>query len=362
MTLPTMTLHYRILAAILAVVAGSLSLSAQMAEPLLSQYYEMPAFYNPGSVGRSDRIIVRGGARLQWLGISHAPVSFAAVGDMPFKIGEKVIGLGLSLQQESYGLWRNTTIDAMAGYRFKLFGGTLMPGIRIGLVNQSFKGSDVYLPDDDDYHQATDDAIPTRDVGGKALDLGLGVYFARPRFNMGLSLLHLNAPTITFESEGLGSGAMSGSRDGEDGSDPPSSNEPGGSSGSDKEVKKYEFPVSRSLYFTAGGNIPIKNTLFELMPSVIVGYDLADELTGIATARLRYNKMLTAGLSYRYNDGIALHLALEIKDFYLGYTYEYPLSAISRASSGSHEIIAGYAFKLDMGDKNRHRQKSVRLL
>lgn len=98
------------------------------------------------------------------------------------------------------------------------------------------------------------------------------------------------------------------------------------------------------------------------MPSIIAGYDLADEWTGIATARLRYNNMLTAGLSYRYNDGIALHLALEIKDFYIGYTYEYPLSAINRASSGSHEIIAGYAFKLDMGEKNRHRQKSVRIL
>lgn len=342
--------------------AGALSVSAQMAEPMFSQYYEMPAFYNPGSLGRSDRITVRGGARLQWLGITHAPVSFAAVGDMPFKIGEKFIGVGLALQQESYGLWRNTTIGAMAGYRFKVLGGTLMPGIRVGLVNQNFRGSDVYLPDDDDYHLGTDDAIPTRDVGGKALDLGAGVFYSRPRWNVGLSILHANAPTITFESEGLGSGTMTGSRDGEDtlpGTDPGTS---GDSSDSGKEVKKYEFPISRSLYFTASGNIPIKNTLFELMPSIIAGYDLADEWTGIATARLRYNKMFTAGLSYRYNDGVALHLALEIKDFYIGYTYEYPLSAINRASSGSHEIIAGYAFKFDLGEKNRHRQKSVRIL
>ncbi|MDE5921184.1 MAG: type IX secretion system membrane protein PorP/SprF, partial [Paramuribaculum sp.] len=48
--------------------------------------------------------------------------------------------------------------------------------------------------------------------------------------------------------------------------------------------------------------------------------------------------------------------------FFLGYAYDYPTGKISRASSGSHEIFAGYAMKLDLGDKNRHKQKSIRFM
>lgn len=366
MTLPEnnirrILLHRVILLSLLSLLFLPGAMRGQFAEPLMSQYYELPAFYNPGVMGRIDRIHIRAGARLQWVGIDKAPVSIVAAADMPFKLGRKRLGVGLALQQESYGLWRNMTLGAMLSYRIKLFGGFLQPGIRIGILNQSFRGSDVYLPDDDDFHQGTDDALPTRDVGGNALDLGAGVYYQRRGWWAGLSLLHANAPTVKFESEGTGAGgAMSpGSRAGEGTGSPADPDTPGSST---EGVKNYEFPVSRSLYFMAGGNIPIKNTLFELMPSVMAAYDLSNEITGVATARLRYNRMFTAGVSYRYRDGIALHLALELKNFYVGYTYEYPLSAISRASSGSHEIMAGYALKLDLGDKNRHRQKSVRYL
>lgn len=341
----------------LLTLLGMQGLRAQFSEPLMSQYYEVRSFYNPAVLGMTDLVNIRAGARLQWVGIDRAPVSFVAAADMPFKLGRKRLGVGLALQQESYGLWRNMTLGAMLSYRFKLFGGTLQPGIRIGILNQSFRGSEVYLPDDDEFHQGTDDAIPTRDVGGNALDLGAGVFYSRRGWWAGVSLLHANAPTVKFESEGTGSGGTM-SRDGEEG-EPSGPDNPGTSS---EGVKNYEFAVGRSLYFMAGGNIPIKNTLFELMPSVIAAYDLGSELAGVATARLRYNRMVSAGVSYRYRDGVALHLGLELKNFYVGYTYEYPLSAVSRASSGSHELMAGYALKLDLGDKNRHRQKSIRIL
>ena len=70
------------------------------------------------------------------------------------------------------------TLGAMIAYRMKFLGGTLSPGLRIGLLNQSFKGSEVYIPDDDDFHNPTDEALPTSDVGGNALDLGAGLTLA----------------------------------------------------------------------------------------------------------------------------------------------------------------------------------------
>lgn len=324
--------------------------SAQYNEPLLSQYYEMPAFYNPGAIGQTDRIKVRAGARLQWVGIDRAPVSVIGTGDMPVKAGKRRLAVGLSLQQESYGLFRNFTGGVLAGYKLRLLGGTLTPGVRIGLLNQSFRGSEVYIPDDDDYHQPDDDAIPTTDVGGNALDLGIGLHYERRGWYAGASLLHANAPTVSFSSEGTGSGTVSGSRADES-----------GDAAAPGSTKNYEFPVKRTLYFMTGGNITVKNTLIEVMPSVIAASDFND-FTGIATCRIRYNKLVSGGLSYRYRDAVAIHLGIELKNFYAGYTYEYPVNDISRASSGSHELIAGYSFKLDLSDKNKNKQKSIRIL
>jgi len=52
----------------------------------------------------------------------------------------------------------------------------------------------------------------------------------------------------------------------------------------------------------------------------------------------------------------------EYKNFFLGYSYEYPLSAIAKASSGSHEIVAGYQLKLDFSQKNKNRHRSIRIM
>lgn len=66
-----------------------------------SQYYEIPTFYNPAAVGSTEYLRIRGGARLQWVGIDNAPRSFIGTADMPFKFGNKRVGFGLIASQES---------------------------------------------------------------------------------------------------------------------------------------------------------------------------------------------------------------------------------------------------------------------
>lgn len=326
--------------AILILFPAALSVAAQ-STPLLSHYDRMPAFYNPGALGTTDLIRIRGGVRLQWLGIDNAPVSVVGVADMPVRIGKKRLAVGLALQQESLGLYRNLQVGAMAGYHLRLLGGTLIPGIRIGLANEVFKGSEVFLPDDDDFHHGTDEAIPNTDVSGNTLDLGAGLYYLRGSWYAGMSMLHLNSPVVRFQTE---SGSVAGGTTDESGT-----------------IKNYEYRFDRTLYFMAGGNIPVKNTLFEVIPSLIVSSDFSD-FNAIATAMVRYNKFLNAGLAYRYNDAVCLRLGVDFRNFYIGYSYEYPVSAIIKASSGSHEIIAGYSLKLDFSEKNKNKHKSIRLM
>ena len=81
---------------------------------------------------------------------------------------------------------------------------------------------------------------------------------------------------------------------------------------------------------------------------------------GEVSARARYRKFLSAGVGYRWDDAVIITLAAEIKNFYVGYSYDYAVSGIHSASSGSHEFVVGYSLKLDLGEKNRH--KSIRIM
>ncbi len=55
-------------------------------------------------------------------------------------------------------------------------------------------------------------------------------------------------------------------------------------------------------------------------------------------------------------------VAAEFKNFFIGYSYDYPTSAISKASSGSHEVVIGYKVKLDFSGKNKNKHRSIRIM
>ena len=329
------------------VLAVLMALSVPMlraqGDAMLTHYWAVPTYYNPAAAGDTDNIRLRGGMRAQWIGIDNAPRTFVAAADAPFKFLGKRWGAGVVMQQESYGLFRNLTADLQIGYKHKALKGEFTAALQVGLFNEQFKGSEIYIPDDDDYHQATDVALPDRDVAGNALDLGIGIYYVGKRFKTGVALMHANNPTVTFSDE---NGGQAGG---------------GETSSGDGTPKKYQFSAPRTLYFNAEGNIPVKNTLFELLPSVLIRSDFT--FTDVAaTVRARYNKMFSAGIGYRYGDAVSLMLGAELKGIFIGYSYDYHLSDIAKASSGSHEIFDGYNLKLDFSEKNRNKHKSIRIM
>lgn len=329
--------------AIVAVALVSAPRMMAQGDAMLTHYWAVPTYYNPGAAGDTDNIRLRGGMRAQWVGIDNAPRTFVAAADSPFKFLGKRWGAGIVLQQESYGLFRNLTANAQIGYKHKALKGEFTAALQVGFFNEQFKGSEVYIPDDDDYHQSIDDALPDRDVAGNALDLGIGIYYVHKRFKAGLSLLHANNPSVTFSDENGSQGTGEASSTG------------------DGTTKKYRFTANRTLYFNAEGNIPVKNTLFEVLPSVLIRSDFT--FTDVAaTIRARYNKMFSAGIGYRYGDAVSLMLGAELKGIFIGYSYDYHLSDIAKASSGSHEIFAGYNLKLDFSEKNRNKHKSIRIM
>ena len=193
-------------------------------------------------------------------------------------------------------------------------------------MNEKFKGSEIIEIGGEE----ADDAIPKTDVSGNALDLGVGLHYQHKYWWAGISATHLTEPSVEMKAEG-------------------------------NEEDLYIFEAGRTYYFMAGGNIPIKNTLFELQPSVFVKTDF-NLFQAEATMRVRYNKFITGGVAYRHNDAVSLVAGVEIKNFVVGYSYDYPISDISKATSGSHEVFVNYNVKLNLVEKNKNKHKSIRLM
>lgn len=323
----------RLLIGVAILLSVSLHLSAQT-DPQFTQYWALPSYYNPAAAGESDFVRIRGAARLQWLGIKHAPRTFAGTADMPLKIGNKRIGLGATVTSESLGLFSNFLAGVQANYRFTFKNKTyLSAGVQLGFFNSKFRGTDVYIPDGDDYHTSNDPAIPNQDLAGTAFDLGAGAWYVHPLFSVGISGQHLMKPSVTMQQEGSDAGG----------------------------AQEYKTEVGRMAYLMAIGNIPLKNTLFVLQPSLLLKSDFQMFMAEV-TARATYNRFLFASLGYRLNDAISVSVGAEFKNFFVGYAYDYPLSAIGKVSSGSHELVAGYSLKLDLSGKNKNRHRAVRIM
>lgn len=43
------------------------------ADGQLTQYFEVPTYYNPAAIGSTDYVRIRAGSRMQWIGIDNAP-------------------------------------------------------------------------------------------------------------------------------------------------------------------------------------------------------------------------------------------------------------------------------------------------
>lgn len=333
---------------------------------ILSQHWAMPTLLNPAATGEIDYIRIRGGARLERLGIYHSPKYFLGAVDAPFKLMGKRIGAGIIVNSQNYDLYRNIQVSAQGSYKLQFKKSTLSIGIQLGYYHSKYKGSEFIInntgnpgglepgtggnenltkadldgdiegdegPGSEEIPDDPYEEMPTMDVAGGALDVAVGVRFDHPWFHVGLSALHLTNPRVKLSTEG--------------------------ESSSDSRYIESKMPIS--LYFDAGGNIPIHNSLFTLQPSVIVGSDFSNFAT-VIEMRATYNQLVTFGANYRWNQAVGVLAGISIKNFFLGYSWEYDYRPIAKKSTGNHEIVLGYQLKLDMGGKNLFRHRSIRLM
>jgi len=328
------------------VLTGFHSLRAQF-DAQISNYWATISYFNPAYAGQTGNLEATLVGRMQWLGIQDAPRTTIVTAQMPFSFLGKVHGVGASMYNDRSGLFSVTEYSGQYAWKKKMLKGTFSVGIQGGYINQSFDGTKVDIPEDN-YHNQTDEAIPRTLVSGNSIDAALGIFFSKEKWYAGLSVNHLLAPTLSLGDN-------------------------------------YIFEIPRTYYFTAGYNIQLSNPLLELRPTLLIktmemsslsvsGDSLLENVkvnsfkamlqnTQVdVSMRMVYNKQFWGGVSWRKGDAVMLTLGGKFKMIEAGYIYDYPISRIVKASSGSHEVFIRYSMDLNLNKGVKNKHKSVRIL
>lgn len=286
-----------------------------------THYWKMLNFYNPAGAGAEERMLIYAAYSNQLTGFDNSPKTMLLNVDAPIPFVNGDHNLGLGVVNDDIGLFSNQHLYLNYAYGFKLFGGRLAAGVQLGLVNCSFDNKDIILGG-----ESNDPAFPSGNANGNSIDFGAGVMYRHKYFYAGLSGIHLNAPLVL-----LG--------------------------------EKNEIQVDPFLNFMAGGNIPIKNTLISIQPSLQVMTDLVAWRADI-TARGTYSyndKEFFGGITYSPMTSVSAFLGIEFMNITASYGYELYTSGIG-AKNGSHDIYLGYKIDLNVFKKEKNKHNSIRVL
>ena len=285
-----------------------------------SHYWDLEPYFNPGSVGKQQKLNVTAAYALSFAGFENNPRSMYIGADMPLYFLKSHHGVGVSMLNDQIGLFTHQRLAVQYAYKHRLFGGMLSAGVQLGLLSEGFDGSKL------DVEDSGDPALSGSDVNGSAFDVGFGLYYSRGPWYVGLSAQHVTSPLVE-----LG--------------------------------ETNELQIDPTYYLTGGYNIKLRNPFLTIHPSVLVRTD-GVAWRGDVSGRLVYSndkKVLYGGLSYSPTNSVTVLVGGRFHGIHIGYSYEVYTSGIS-IGNGSHELILGYQTDVNLFKKRRNKHKSVRIL
>ncbi len=285
-----------------------------------SHYWDLEPYFNPGSVGKQQKLNVTAAYALSFAGFENNPRSMYIGADMPLYFLKSHHGVGVSMLNDQIGLFTHQRLAVQYAYNHRLFGGMLSAGVQLGFLSEGFDGSKL------DVEDSGDPALSGSDVNGSAFDVGFGLYYSRGPWYVGLSAQHVTSPLVE-----LG--------------------------------ETNELQIDPTYYLTGGYNIKLRNPFLTIHPSVLVRTD-GVAWRGDVSGRLVYSndkKVLYGGLSYSPTNSVTVLVGGRFHGIHIGYSYEVYTSGIS-IGNGSHELILGYQTDVNLFKKRRNKHKSVRIL
>jgi type IX secretion system PorP/SprF family membrane protein len=325
------------------VLSGSLALVAQQ-RPHYTQYIINPYIINPAITGIENYTDVKIGVRDQWVGLNGAPkttyisihgplgkndyrtsaTSFEVPGENPrgraywetYTAAEPHHGIGLNIINDQTGSFRFFSASATYAYHLGLNPTTnLSGGFSAGITKVSIDRSK---------HDFNGTGDPSDPAVGSAFsgeltkvkpNIGFGLWLYSRDYFVGFAAQQIMPQTISFVDDNTAI------------------------------LTKGRFVPH--LFLTAGYRFLLNDDV-NAIPSLMVKYIKGSSLKEFqpeANLKLQYRDLFWVGGSYRYQDGYAGMLGMNVKNsFNISYSYDrtsnnIQLNAFNR---GTHEIVLGF--------------------
>jgi type IX secretion system PorP/SprF family membrane protein len=275
-------------------------------DPQFTQYMFDRLSVNPAVAGNGGNICATALLRQQWTGFDGAPKT--GLINLQGPIAKINSGLGLTFYYDKLGQEKSTIARLHYAYHFKVGAqSTFSAGVYLGMSGRALDGN--WIATDG---VANDNAIPTAGKSANGFDLGAGLYYKSPKLWLGISSTQLP----------------------------------------ETELKSVSIQNKRHYYVQAGYDWAIGgDKKYTLEPSALLKSDASSTQLDLSALFL-YDEILWIGASYRTEDAIAPMIGYQMKMpkgdsmLRIGYSYDVTTSELKNYSSGSHEVMLSYCFKI----------------
>jgi type IX secretion system PorP/SprF family membrane protein len=285
--------------------------------------------YNPAYLGVNNKWNVSGLLRTQWNGLNGSPSVSAFSLDFPFRIIRSHHGFGITFAKNEFGSdlkQKNTTIAINYAIKMNVLGGVCSIGIRNGFINQIFKGKgDIPSGSDKDFQrsliQETIKGDGVFDETNLVFYLGLGLFYTKNDFYLGLSIDHLFEPSFF-------------------------------------QMNDFDMKLKRQYNISTGFTYSFANR-WDIAPSLLAVSNL-DFYQVTGGMNCIFDKHYWMGVLYRQDDAVSINIGIGFKNgMKFAYAYDLGVSEFSKKSNGSHELVGTYSFDITI---RKQKYSSVRFL
>ena len=321
---------------------GCFTVSAQQ-RPYYTQYIMNNYIINPAVAGIENYWDVKASHRLQWVGLQDAPVttyltihgplkksaydresatSFHASGSNPrgeaywrdYTSAEPHHGVGFTILNDRTGPLNRFAAYGTYTYHIGIGPGTsLSAGVSVGMTNVSLDASKLNFG-----NTTVDPAVAGSGVINRLKpDISAGLWLYSRNYFVGLAAQQIIPQQLAF---------------------------------SDNTVYLQKGKLIPHIFLSAGYRIQLSDDV-SFLPSALLRYITPLPVGVDVNAKFQYQDLIWAGGSYRYKDGFAAMVGLNINNnINIGYSYDLQTSTLNTVSKGTHEILIGFLLGNKYGD------------
>ncbi len=308
---------------ILLLFTCTVQLSAQQLIQF-SHSARVQSFYNPAAMANGTDAEIIALYRSQWTGIAGNPETQFLSAAYPLYTMNGA--LGLTLVNDVIGPQQDMVARLSFNRQFKWKQSRLILGANAGFIQKTLHGDQLITPTGN-YEPGlinhNDVKLPAVKQQAGAVDFGVGMLFQLKELRISLAAQHLYSGKMNFE---------------------------GGNA---------PFAIQAPPQLIAALSYRLKlNHSFGLNPFVQGKSDINTQQVDVGM-ELNYSDFLSFGLAWRgYNkysaDAVIAMLGLNATPgLYVGYSYDFTVSQLSAASSGTHEIILNYRIPVLVPSKGK---------